>query len=124
MDGRYTLEVQATAAEPWSKAQTLSLPIQIAPPWYASVPAYCFYVLTLLVLIGAGFRYQRDRLAIQFTADLNRREIERLKSIDAFKNRFFAYIAHEFKTPTPRRLPLTKCSSPNLLRPARGRRNC
>jgi signal transduction histidine kinase/DNA-binding NarL/FixJ family response regulator/streptogramin lyase len=98
--GNYTLEVEAaTSGEPWSQAKKISLPIRIAPPWYAGIPAYCFYALVLAALISAGFRYQRKRLSLQFTADLNRKEVERLHAMDEFKNRFFAYIAHEFKTP-------------------------
>lgn len=98
--GKYLLEAQAAASgEPWSRAQSIHLPIRIAPPWYAGIPAYCFYTLVLAALIGAGFRYQRKRLSLQFTADLNRKEVERLHAMDEFKNRFFAYIAHEFKTP-------------------------
>lgn len=50
-------------------------------------------------MIGASFRYQRKRMALEFTANLNQKEMERLQSMDDFKNRFFAYIAHEFKTP-------------------------
>ncbi|MGI9161247.1 MAG: sensor histidine kinase, partial [Saprospiraceae bacterium] len=98
--GKYNLEVQAaTSGEPWSRAKSTSIPIRIAPPWYAGIPAYCFYTLVLAALIAAGFRYQRKRLSLQFAADLNRKEVERLHAMDNFKNRFFAYIAHEFKTP-------------------------
>ncbi|HAD13578.1 MAG TPA: hypothetical protein DCF33_14215, partial [Saprospirales bacterium] len=98
--GNYRLEVQAAASgEPWAEAKTASIPISIAPPWYAGIPAYCVYMLLLATLIGAGFRYQRKRLSLQFSADFNQKELERLQDMDNFKNRFFAYIAHEFKTP-------------------------
>ena len=98
--GSYTIEVQAIGGgESWSEATTIRLPVRVSPPWYASKLAYLCYFAILAIIVRAAFRYQQKRLALQFTADLNQKEMERLQSMDDFKNRFFAYIAHEFKTP-------------------------
>jgi signal transduction histidine kinase/CheY-like chemotaxis protein/AraC-like DNA-binding protein len=98
--GRYLLEIQAVSGgQSWSDASSVKLPIHVSPPWYASNLAYILYLCLLTGLIWAGLKYQKNRLALQFKADLNQKEMERLQSMDDFKNRFFAYIAHEFKTP-------------------------
>ncbi len=98
--GSYTIEVQAIGGgESWSEAHILRLPVKVSPPWYASKFAFFCYFAILAIIIRAAFKYQQKRLALQFTADLNQKEMERLQSMDDFKNRFFAYIAHEFKTP-------------------------
>jgi len=98
--GRYTLETQAISSSgTWSDASTLYLPIYVSPPWYFSIYAWIFYVLLFVFILWNFIRYQRKRMTLRFEADMNRQEMERLKSIDNFKNRFFAYIAHEFKTP-------------------------
>lgn len=98
--GNYTLEIQAIGGgESWANARSLKVPLSVTPPWYRSNPAFLCYLVLLTTLVRAGFRYQRKRMALEFTADLNQKEMERLQSMDDFKNRFFAYIAHEFKTP-------------------------
>ena len=98
--GNYTLEIQAIGEEEsWNDSKTLQLAINVSPPWYRSNIANAAYLILLLAIIWAGFRYQRRRMALQHLAALNQKEVERLQSMDDFKNRFFAYIAHEFKTP-------------------------
>ena len=98
--GNYMLEIQAIGGgESWASAKSLRIPVRVAPPWYRRNLALLIYAILLAAIIGAGFRYQRKRMALEFTADLNQKEMERLQSMDDFKNRFFAYIAHEFKTP-------------------------
>lgn len=98
--GKYTFEAQAISSSgTWSDAVTLDLPIHVSPPWYFSIYAWIFYALLFIFMLWSFIKYQRRRMILKFEADINRQEMERLKSMDNFKNRFFAYIAHEFKTP-------------------------
>ena len=98
--GSYTLEIEALeSSNTWTDATRLELPINVSPPWYYSMPALLFYALLFAVILWSIIRYQRQRMSLQFKADISQREMERLQSMDNFKNRFFAYIAHEFKTP-------------------------
>ncbi len=98
--GNYSLEIEAIApGEAWSEARRAKIPIHISAPWYAGTLAWFFYTWVLIALIWVRFRNQRRRLLLQFKADISQKEVERLQAMDDFKNRFFAYIAHEFKTP-------------------------
>lgn len=98
--GSFLLEVQAIESfDSWNEALRLLIPITVSPPWYFSKIAWFFYAVLLISAVWAAFRYERKRLSLQYKADLSHQEMVRLQSMDSFKNRFFAYIAHEFKTP-------------------------
>jgi signal transduction histidine kinase/CheY-like chemotaxis protein/AraC-like DNA-binding protein len=96
----YMLEIQAIHSfQTWAEAKTIRVPIKVAPPWYSSLPARMFYTVFFIAAIFLFFRYQRKKLQQTFESKINAQEINRLQAMDDFKNRFFAYIAHEFKTP-------------------------
>ena len=98
--GDYELEIEAIyATDQWDNARKTSVSIEVLPAWYQSNLAYLAYLLLFSMGIWMGFRYQRTRLAGQHLADLDRKEKERLQSLDALKNKLYAYVAHEFKTP-------------------------
>ena len=98
--GSYSLEIQARGpGDSWENAKSLALPIHVSPPWYAGKLAWFTYFILFITATFFFFKYQQNRLALKLNADFNRKEMERLQSMDDFKNRFFAYIAHEFKTP-------------------------
>jgi signal transduction histidine kinase/DNA-binding response OmpR family regulator/ligand-binding sensor domain-containing protein len=98
--GNHVLELQAVALNAdWNAATTTRVFISVSPPWYNSWPAWLCYAL---LFGGAIYWYvinERKKLELKFNADLNQRESLRLKSLNEFKSRFFAYITHEFKTP-------------------------
>ena len=99
-DGRYVLELQAkTPDDEWENAPATCLYLTIRPPWYRSWFAYLLYFLMILLLIRIYIRFVRKRLALEHAIALNTQEMEQLKTLDDFKNRFFSYISHEFKTP-------------------------
>jgi len=98
--GRYTLELQlVTLGHTNNKAPITTLELTITPPWYLSWYAYLFYSLLLLFTILAFIQYDRKRLLLKHEAELSRQEMTRLGSLEQLKSRFFAYIAHEFRTP-------------------------
>ncbi|MBK9335047.1 MAG: response regulator [Lewinellaceae bacterium] len=98
--GQYTIELQAqNNDDSWDAAPITYLHLTISPPWYRSSWAYLVYVLSALLLFRLYVRMVRKRLALEHDMALGRKEMEQLKSLDDFKNRFFAYISHEFKTP-------------------------
>jgi len=98
--GSYNVEIQAIESfDTWANAMKLNVPLKISPPWYTSILAWVCYALLLVIVVRRIIEHKQRRLALQFTADFNQKEMERLQSMDNFKNRFFAYLAHEFKTP-------------------------
>ncbi len=98
--GDYTIELQSIGANGnWADALTTRVYVQILPPWYRSWPAWCLYAGLISLLFYVYIRYERRRVGLKYEVDFSRKEMERLKSLDDFKNRFFGYISHEFKTP-------------------------
>lgn len=98
--GSYTLELQAKASDDdWGNASTMRLYLKILPPWYRSIWAYLSYALALLLLIRWYVQLMRKRMALEHDMTLSRQGMAQLKALDEFKNRLFAYISHEFKTP-------------------------
>jgi signal transduction histidine kinase/DNA-binding response OmpR family regulator/streptogramin lyase len=98
--GQYTLEVQSVnAKEIWGDAPITKLFVTITPPWYRSWFAWICYAGVIVGLFYAYLIYERRYLALEYKEKTRRIEIERLKSLDDFKNRFFGSISHEFKTP-------------------------
>jgi signal transduction histidine kinase/ligand-binding sensor domain-containing protein/DNA-binding NarL/FixJ family response regulator len=98
--GGYILEVQAIGPlENWDNSKKLILTIFVKSPWYNSTLAWMIYILGIIGIIYLMYLYDRKRLNLQFEAELNQQKMKELQTLDQFKNRFFAYIAHEFKTP-------------------------
>jgi len=98
--GQYTLELQSISSDGnWADAPITKVSITIIPPWYRSRLAWILYAGLFLLLVFAYIRYERRHLQLKYAEKINEKEIQRLQSLDDFKNRFFGYISHEFKTP-------------------------
>ncbi|MBK8192341.1 MAG: response regulator [Lewinellaceae bacterium] len=98
--GAYVLDLQCSVPGlGWDAAPSTSLMLTIHPPWYRSPWSYLVYGLLSVALLYFSLGYYRRRLQLQHAVALGEKEMERLKSLDDFKTRFFSYIAHEFKTP-------------------------
>jgi len=107
----------------WSPETAID--IYIAPPLWKTVPAYVFYGLIVLSLIGLFWRLERKKLEAEraLSESLEKRVAERTRELtdkhqevlahqrqlseqakqlrdhDALKTRFFTNISHEFRTP-------------------------
>ena len=109
--GKYKFELQAR--DGWGREQGLeSFNFTVLQPWYLSFWAWLLYaVLLLLALVLAGWLGQRWRTArlqernieLQHTVDERtsevRARVEELKQTQELKDRFFANVSHEFRTP-------------------------
>lgn len=89
--GEYTFKVRsATLRGEWGPEKTIGL--YIAPPWWATWWAYCFYALSFLGLMYTFY-------SIQLNRKLDKAEARRLKELVTVKTRLYTNITHEFRTP-------------------------
>ena len=109
--GQYQFELQAK--DGWGREQSLeNFSFRVLPPWYLSPLAWVLYAITLvLALLLAAWLGQRLRTArlqqrnIQLqevvaerTSEV-RAKVEELEQQQELKDRFFANVSHEFRTP-------------------------
>jgi len=98
--GDYTIELQSISTNGnWEEAPITRMYVHIQPPWYRSWPAMWLYAGLVSLSLYLYIWYERRRVRLKYEVNFSRKEMERLKSLDDFKNRFFGYISHEFKTP-------------------------
>lgn len=97
--GAYTFQVQAATADGDWNSQGATFQLEILPPWYRSRLAYFLYLLIAAGATWSFIRFREKRLREQHVLQLKQQESERLQELDSFKNRLFANITHEFRTP-------------------------
>ena len=97
--GKYTFRVKVSNADGIWNANGSSIQITITPPWWRTWWAYLLYFLTFIAGIFGAFRYQRERWLLRARLQLEQREAERLKELDAVKTSLYTNITHEFRTP-------------------------
>jgi len=97
--GRHILRIKgADRHGNWSPHE-LSVPIEVLPHWYYRWWAWLIWIsLALAALIGF-YRFRKKRLQLQRQFETEQREAIRLKELNAFKNRLYTNITHEFRTP-------------------------
>ena len=96
--GNHTIEIQAASQNGnWSESTLLYL--HIRTPWYATGVAFFIYAALVLAGIHLYIRRHRRQLELKHSIELDKIELERMKTMDQFKARFYSYITHEFKTP-------------------------
>ncbi|MCB9051354.1 MAG: response regulator [Lewinellaceae bacterium] len=97
--GAYQFEaVAANSAGRWGSSSRV-LHISIAPPWWRAGWAYGFYAILLAGALYGVYRFQKRRWELNIQLQLEKREGQRLKELDAFKSRFYTNISHDFRTP-------------------------
>lgn len=96
--GKYTLIVKSTD-ENQSNVGTLSLDIEVQPPFYRSTLAYILYFIVLVLLITYLFRIYDKSIKLQASLSYEQKHLEDVKALNQSKLRFFTNISHEFRTP-------------------------
>ncbi|GAA4894361.1 two-component regulator propeller domain-containing protein [Ferrimonas pelagia] len=108
--GQYRFELEAR--DPWGRVLRSDYSFAVAYPWYWSPLAWLGYAVLLFLALGSsawwGQRWRTRRLQLQNrklslliarrTRQL-RRQTERLQQQQELKDRFFANVSHEFRTP-------------------------
>lgn len=90
--GQYTLKLQAIDRYGQTQLEKSVLNLRVYPPWWRSGWAYSLYFVTLILLLVMLYRLQLRR-------QLEKQEAASLRRLDNFKNRLYANITHEFRTP-------------------------
>jgi signal transduction histidine kinase len=113
-EGYYLFEVQAVDSD-GNLGSVASFPFIVDAPWYRSIPAYIFYVLSSISLVTILVRLQLRRLrkrnrllaetVAEQTRELREQHQELLSARDvanaasAAKSHFLANMSHELRTP-------------------------
>ncbi|WP_265427179.1 hybrid sensor histidine kinase/response regulator transcription factor [Chryseobacterium sp. YIM B08800] len=97
--GTYIFEVNATnTTGNWSNL-IKSLTIKVTPPWWKTWWAIIFYLIALIGGIFWFVRFKINQEIIKNSIKLKQKEAQELRRLDKIKTKFFANIAHEFRTP-------------------------
>ncbi len=97
--GKYTFEVQAANSDGVWNREGATLAITVTPPAWRSWWAYALYAATALALLFVLRRYELNRLQLKSRLALEFTATEQLREVDRARSRFFANVSHEFRTP-------------------------
>jgi ligand-binding sensor domain-containing protein len=96
--GEYTFLLKAANHDGiWSAP--ISLTFSILPPWWNTWWAYLGYLLLATTAIYAFYVYKNRQWKLQAQLQMEHREAERLKELEAARTKLYTNITHEFRTP-------------------------
>lgn len=104
--GEYTFSVKAWNNNNVRSHITSHFEFVVIRPWWLSVPAIIFYILTLILIFITWISFRRRRIALMKIIKEAKENVEKEKlraklqhESDEHKLRFFTNISHEFRTP-------------------------
>jgi signal transduction histidine kinase/ligand-binding sensor domain-containing protein/DNA-binding response OmpR family regulator len=97
--GEYKFRVKASNNDGIWNEEGAFLHVTILPPWWKTGWAYVLYTILGFSLLCRLRHYTVKRERLKHELNIQRLESEKMHEIDRMKNRFFANISHEFRTP-------------------------
>ena len=98
--GNYTFILRAKLKnQDWEEASVTQLDIRIAPPFWRTWWAYLIYVLLAGSIVGYLIRNYKNKLQLENSLELERRESLQKQELNEERLRFFTNITHELRTP-------------------------
>ncbi|MBV6442332.1 MAG: hybrid sensor histidine kinase/response regulator [Haliscomenobacteraceae bacterium CHB4] len=97
--GRYSFQLLALNSDGHYAELPLEWRFQVLPPWWRTWWAYVLYFSLTVAALRAAYNWRKRRWQLKAQLDLEHREAERLKELDAVKTRLYTNITHEFRTP-------------------------
>lgn len=82
-----------------TRNEITSLEIRIYPPWWLSIYAYIFYLLSIIGILIKAFSWHRQRQQNKILQRQRLFEIQKERELSNAKIEFFTDIAHEIRTP-------------------------
>lgn len=97
--GKYIFNVKSTNADGVWSNETVSLEVKINSPWWATLWAYGFYTILIIIGLLAIRRFEMNRTKLRNELRLREYEAKQKSQLEEMKSRFFANLSHEFRTP-------------------------
>lgn len=96
--GTYKLIVRAIQNDETS-VNNYYLDIEILPPWYNTILAYCIYAICLILILYYLISSYKNRIKLQESLKYEEQHIQDIEELNQSKLLFFTNISHEFRTP-------------------------
>jgi signal transduction histidine kinase/ligand-binding sensor domain-containing protein/DNA-binding response OmpR family regulator len=97
--GKYIFKVKSTNADGVWNDETVSLEVIIDSPWWATLWAYGFYTILIVLGLLAIRKFELNRTKLRNELRLREFEAKHKSQLEEMKSRFFANLSHEFRTP-------------------------
>ncbi len=106
--GSYRLLLQAATGDAAAWGPSMSLQVEVQPPWWRTPLAYALYALAALLLIALAALSYRARLRRRHAQALSDQRHVLTEQASEAKTRFLATMGHEIRTPMTGVLGMTE----------------